>query len=248
MKDPVDEMYASSHPIPAFKDQGNSAGVIVWLIIAIAMIIAALVVFLWPTSAEAQSSYSESQSGAAAIVDTTSQAQAGAISEGGYSGVSIVNNGQVPGAAGTTYSEARIENAPSLGGLALGGGHPCAYSKATGQISIIGGGAGFGGMTVDSACMLMVMGAAGDKRAYVASHYMIASRDPAACKAMEAAGMVKCSSTKAAVAASTKSAPGAIKVAGCRAEDGKVFFKPLPGSDANAKAEQKAACLTSLGY
>lgn len=84
-----------------------------------------------------------------------------------------------------------VKTAPSLGGLALGGGHPCAYSPATGQLSIIGGGAGFGGMQIDTACMLLINAAAsGDIRAYNAAMNMLAARDPAACKAMYQAGMV----------------------------------------------------------
>jgi len=182
---------------------------------------------------------SVSSSGAAAVVDTASSA-----------GAQIINNGQLPGTDNTTYSQARIENAPSLGGLALGGGHPCAYAPATGQISIIGGGAGFGGMKVDSACMLMVMGAAGDARAYKASHYMIAARDPAACKAMAAAGMVTgcveggggvLRPVRRVVAVSTKSDPST--GLRCELSDGKIMFK---ASSAAKRDAELANCKASF--
>ena len=132
-------------------------------------------------AAFAQSSESRAESEASSEVEVTTGAAAGAA---------INNYGQKAGKDNKVYAE--VSSAPSLGGLALGGGHPCAYSPATAQISIIGGGAGIGGMKVDSACMLMVMGAAGDPKAYKASQYIIATRDPAACKAMEQAGMLDC--------------------------------------------------------
>jgi len=130
-------------------------------------------------AAFAQSSESRSASEAEANVRVTTGAAAGSA---------INNYGQKAGKDSRTYQE--VATAPSLGGLALGGGHPCAYSPATAQVSIIGGGAGVGGMKVDSACMLMVMGAAGDKAAYKASQLVIAGRDPAACRAMEQVGLV----------------------------------------------------------
>jgi hypothetical protein len=127
----------------------------------------------------AQSSESEASAGASSEVDVVTGAAAGAA---------INNYGQKAGKDNRVYAE--VSSAPSLGGLALGGGHPCAYSPATAQISIIGGGAGVGGMKVDSACMLMVMGATGDKAAYKAAQLVIAGRDPAACRAMETMGLV----------------------------------------------------------
>lgn len=143
----------------------------------------ASLVLLSPVPVLAQSSESTAISGANSEVDVTTGAAAGA---------SINNYGQKAGKDNTVYAE--VSSAPSLGGLSLGGSHPCAYSPATAQVSIIGGGAGIGGMKVDSACMLMVMGAAGDPRAYKASHYMIAARDPLACRAMRDAGMIAATS------------------------------------------------------
>lgn len=139
----------------------------------------ASLVLLSPVPVLAQSSESTAISGANSEVDVTTGAAAGA---------SINNYGQKAGKDNTVYAE--VSSAPSLGGLALGGGHPCAYSPATAQVSIIGGGAGIGGMKVDSACMLMVMGATGDKAAYKAAQLVIAGRDPGACRAMEQVGLV----------------------------------------------------------
>ena len=118
----------------------------------------------------------------------------GAIAQGG----SVVFPSQLASTTSQVENSgtATLKTAPSLGGLALGGGHPCAYASLTTQISIIGGGAGFGGMTVDSACMLMVQSlAAGDRAAYDAAIYMIAQRDPEACKAMRAVGRISASSS-----------------------------------------------------
>jgi len=201
------------------------------------ILVAALALLAVPAFAEGKGgavSGSSSSSGAAAVVDTASSA-----------GAQIINYGQNPGTENTTYSQARIENAPSLGGLALGGGHPCAYSPATGQISIIGGGLGVGGMKIDSACMLMVMGAAGDARAYKASHYMIAARDPAACAAMEAAGMVTCGSKGSAVTASSKGAVAPGVGGKCQLSDGKILFKATSTSRRDAEL---TACKESLGF
>jgi hypothetical protein len=60
--------------------------------------------------------------------------------------------------------------------------------------------------------MLMVMGATGDKKAYQAALLMLAARDPAACEAMDQAGLVNCVTkedrklAKSSTAASSKSA------------------------------------------
>jgi hypothetical protein len=127
----------------------------------------------------AQSSESTAISGANSEVE---------VSTGAIAGSQINNYGQKAGKDNTVYAE--VSSAPSLGGLSLGGGHPCAFSPATAQISVIGGGAGIGGMKVDSACMLMVMGATGDKAAYKAAQLVIAGRDKGACRAMEQVGLV----------------------------------------------------------
>jgi hypothetical protein len=153
--------------------QRGYGGPIVVLLVAIMLLIGLTV------SAFAQSSESTAISGANSEVE---------VSTGAIAGSAINNYGQKPGKDNRVYNE--VATAPSLGGLALGGGHPCAYSPATAQVSLIGGGAGIGGMKVDSACMLMVMGATGDKAAYKAAQLVIAGRDPAACAAMQEVGLV----------------------------------------------------------
>lgn len=155
--------------------QRGYGGPIVVLLVAVLLFIGLTV------SAFAQTSESTSISGAETEVEVRTKA---------ISGSAINNYGQKAGKDNKVYNE--VATAPGLGGLALGGGHPCAYSPATAQISIIGGGAGIGGSKVDSACMLMVMGAAGDPKAYKAAQLMLAARDPAACAAMDQAGLVEC--------------------------------------------------------
>jgi hypothetical protein len=225
------------------------------IIAAIVILVVTMVYVFWPSSAKADTLKAEAgaSSEALAINESVAMAGAGSSSEG----ASVIINGQAPGAQNTTYSEARLENAPSLGGLALGGGHPCSYSPATGQISIIGGGAGFGGMKVDSACMLMVMGAGGDAQAHDAALYMLAARDPAACTAMEAMGMVTCAKKgtvlgiPGAPAVSTKGAvaPTGVKVGKCAfdASTNTIAFKAITGTGVD-KATQLAACKSSLGF
>jgi hypothetical protein len=195
------------------------------------------------TSAQADA-ISGSASGANSQVDVVTGAAAG---------VNITNNGQQPGEDNRTYQ--RIENAPSLGGLALGGGHPCAFSPATAQISVIGGGAGFGGMKVDEACMLMVMGAAGDPKAYNAAVYMIAARDFAACTAMKASGLVAdCIESGGSIIrpaprprVSTMSAaePTRAAYSKCELENGQIRMRVRAGQDRDLAVTQ---CKASLGY
>lgn len=113
----------------------------------------------------------------------------GAIAAGG----SVVNNFPDVPTTQTIRQDgtATLKTAPSLGGLAVGGGHPCAWTPGSGQISLIGGGLGGAGMTIDEACMLAVMGAAtGSVQMHNAALYIIAARDPDACKAMYMAGLV----------------------------------------------------------
>jgi hypothetical protein len=159
----------------------------------IVLTICASLALLYAGPILAQSSSSVAGSAASSEVDVTT---------GAIAGSQINNYGQKPGEDNRVYQE--VATAPSLGGLALGGGHPCAYSPATFQVSVIGSGAGAGGMKVDSACMLMVMGAAGDAKAYKAAQLMLAARDPAACSAMEAAGLVDCTTKEERRAAAKK--------------------------------------------
>lgn len=195
------------------------------------------------TFALAQASYAQNL-GAQAGSQSGAAAQAGAQN-------SVTFNSKVPDS-----TTARIEAAPSLGGLALGSGHPCAYSPSSAQFSIIGGGAGYGAMKVDSACMLLLQSvAAGDKRAYQAAMYMIAARDKEACRAMAAAGMIQCgekgavTSQAAPSKVSSKSRPQARPdmFTSCKMDGGQVKIKYTKFGRSN-KAAANQACLTSLGY
>ena len=156
-----------------------------------------------------------------------------------------VETGAAAFGGGATITEER--QAPSLGGLALGGGHPCAYSPATAQISLIGGGAGIGGMKVDSACMLMVMGAAGDTKAYKASQLMLAARDPAACEAMEQAGLLQCvtkEERRAAKASTVSSKSAAGWGAKCQLNGRQLVFQPTSKA---ARGAELQACKARYG-
>lgn len=138
-----------------------------YAIIAAIIAAVALVIYLTVTPAAAQTSESNSTSGSAANVATNTAA--GAISR------TSVNN---------------PESAPGVASLALGGSHPCAYSPAGISLSVVGGGGAIGGQRIDNSCLLLIEGLAGDARAMAAANYMIAARDPAACTAMQASGMV----------------------------------------------------------
>lgn len=152
------------------------------------LIIASALAAFTALPAQAQDAISGS---ASQSINSANQISAsGAIAAGGAGGQVVMPQ---PLARQTVVQEgtAELRTAPSLGGLALGGGHPCAYAPATFQVSVIGGGAGGGGMKVDSACMLLIMAsAASDPKAYAAGSYMIAARDRDACVAMLQAGMV----------------------------------------------------------
>ena len=128
----------------------------------------------------------EAQAGALAGATSASQSASLSASQGGsvtFNSPSQVNTR----ASGSTT----VKTAPALGGLALGGGHPCALAPVTGQISIIGGGIGAGGMVVDDECMAMIKAAtSGDNRYLTAANIMAASHSPETCRAYYQAGLV----------------------------------------------------------
>ncbi len=178
-----------------------------------------------------------------------SGSQSGALAQAGNN--LTINSAPIP-----TDTETKLKAAPGLGGLALGSGHPCAYSPSSAQFSIIGGGAGYGAMKVDSACMLLLQSvAAGDKRAYNAAMYMIAARDKEACKAMAAAGMIQCGDegvTNQAVSSkvSTKNrvpAEAPALYSKCALEGNQIKIKYTAAGRKN-KPVAAAACQRQLGY
>ena len=200
-------------------------------------------------SASASQAQQTAASASAAVQTFEGTAQAAAGNSLTFNQPSTVTTRQ----SGTARAE--VENVPALGGLALGGGHPCAWSPATGQIVLLGGGIGAGGMTIDSACLLLIQAAAfGDQRAYKAAQYMIAARDEDACQAMQAMGMVKCgsdeptfSSKSATPATRPQARPGA-NFTRCEMDGGKVMLRHRANSSAVQKAVNKAECLAQLGY
>jgi hypothetical protein len=127
---------------------------------------------------------------------------AGAYSEGGVGGTSILYvegapaetratttlNQNVRTSGSTTVREqqsgtVRNEFAPAVSAPAMGSGHPCGLGNSIG-ISVIGGGVTGGATRVDDACLL---GQMGYRRAATA---MIAARNPAACAALVATGEI----------------------------------------------------------
>ncbi len=126
--------------------------------------------------------------------DSTSSSLSGSQSGASAGSASVIYLDQSSPGTLTTRQEGknttRLEAAPSLGSLALGGGHPCAFSPVTAQISIIGGGAGAGGMRVDGNCMLMLMSAQGIPGSRQALIYGLAAKDRSTCVAMYKAKMV----------------------------------------------------------
>jgi hypothetical protein len=173
--------------------------------------------------------------------DWSVSAEAGANAESNVS----VNTGAAAFGGGASITEQ--QQAPALGGLALGGGNPCAWSPATAQISMLGGGAGIGGMKIDEACSLVVLGvASGDQRAFKAAGLVIAGRNPEACAAMEQAGMIDCVSgedrriTKSSLAASTKDNSGGK----CKLVGKKLSFRVSSGGDRDGEL---AACKAKYG-
>jgi hypothetical protein len=154
----------------------KSPATIAFLLMAIVIVLCSIAVYF------ATAAMADVVSGSTAISGSSSNVRSNTNS-------SAMNAGNSQSTSFSSPGDVNIRNVPAMGGLALGGGHPCAYSPATGQLAIFGGGIGVGGMKVDDACMLMVMGV-NDPRAKAAAEYMIAARDPAACNAMLAYGMV----------------------------------------------------------
>ena len=188
-------------------------------------ILLAAAVMLAPLAAHAQDANAGAASNAqvAANQQTLSAAKTGDYTVNNYGGGTLTTR-----QSGT--ATARIESAPALGSLALGGGHPCAYAPVSIQASIIGGAAGVGGMQVDDVCMLFLLGAQGNTQAQRAAVILMAGGDMDTCRAMEQAGMgVQCLTRKEARAAkakapvtSTRSASAVAFSVDCQNRNGKI--------------------------
>ena len=216
-------------------------------------------------------------SGSASQANNTANqiSASGAIASGGSTtGTVIYNEAPVPSTITNKQDgTATLKTAPALGGLSVGGGHPCAWTPGSGQISIIGGGFGAAGMTIDEACMLAIMGGTtGDARMYNAALYMMAARDPLACEAMYTAGIVSdckkngksiirdrkrttfsggadAGAGTGATTFSSRNAAEPVKVLYSKCDfdsaSNKVTFKKKYGADSSAA---KAQCMASLGF
>ena len=122
--------------------------------------------------------FADSTSVSETTTEVETSSQSGAISYGG--GVNIEGS-RAP-------TDTTIRNAPQVSAPGMSSGHPCAYAPLSGGLSIIGGGASLGGQKVDDACLLAQMG---EKSAAIS---MIAARNPSACSALRANGVIAASS------------------------------------------------------
>lgn len=220
--------------------------------------VTALAVFMSASALSSALAQNAVSGSASAANNTANQVTAsGAIASGG----SVVMPQPLARQTIAQDGTATLKTAPSLGGLALGGGHPCALSPVTGQVSIIGGGLGYGGMKIDDACMLLIMAAAnGDARAYTAATVLMAGRDNSTCQAMYQAGMVAdCQDrrgrstlkrpTQQPVSTSSRSAAAPIQLAYSKCEynraSNRVTVRKARGF---SSAVAKSQCLSSLGF
>ncbi len=78
-----------------------------------------------------------------------------------------------------------IRSAPAVVAPSMSSGHPCAYAPVSLGLSVIGFGGAVGGQRIDDACLLAQMGYKPPALS------MIAARNPAACRALEANRMIQ---------------------------------------------------------
>ncbi len=81
-----------------------------------------------------------------------------------------------------------IKSAPQVAPPSMSSGHPCAWAPLSVGISVVGFGGALGGQRIDDACLL------GQMQYRDAAVVMIAQRNPAACRALEAAGNIRAGS------------------------------------------------------
>lgn len=145
-----------------------------WMIVAlIVIVILILAMVFWPQEAEAQSSGSASANTNSSITSNTDARTY-------IDGRTLLDQ--------RGGGDSTIRNAPQVSAPSMSSGHPCAFTPASASISIIGGGIGAGGQTVDNACLLAQMG---EKQSAL---NMIAARDPAACRALVRSGRISANS------------------------------------------------------
>jgi hypothetical protein len=156
--------------------------------VAAIMALACATALLIGHAANAQTSVSEANSESNSAVNAQQVA-------GASSNVTIVNPGDTNQTANITTSgtlvtsgEQTLRTVGTQTAPSMGSGHPCLLPTSVG-IGIIGAGASFGTGQVDDACLLAQMGLT------EAAAVMIAARNPAACRALMAAGQISAASS-----------------------------------------------------
>lgn len=116
---------------------------------------------------------------AASQAVANSNSSSGAIAQGGNVTFNTPANQRI------TYGGTQtIRSAPQVVAPSMSSGHPCAYAPISLGVSVVGFGGAFGGQRIDDACLLAQM------QVRNAAISMIAARNPAACRALEATGTI----------------------------------------------------------
>ena len=137
--------------------------------------------------------------------------------------------------------------APTAIAPSMSSGHPCAYGGSLGA-SFVGGAISLGGNEVDNACMLYQSGQID------AANYLLASRDPAACRALRAVGSISdqstCGDKPAKARASSRSVPStpSLKTAytSCDMKDGSLHVGVRRGSSEEMRALAVTQCRAAV--
>lgn len=113
-----------------------------------------------------------------------SQSGAVAVANGGQGG-NVTFNTPANTSQNIRYSGTQtLKTAPQVSPPSMSSGHPCAWAPLSVGISVVGFGGALGGQRIDDACLL------GQMQYREAAVSMIAGRNPAACRALEAAGNI----------------------------------------------------------
>lgn len=150
-----------------------------------------------------------SSSEATATGISAAQSAAGAISSsqggsGGNGGNVIFNTPSDSTQRIVNSGTTTIRSAPQVVAPSMSSGHPCAFAPVSVGVSVIGFGGAFGGQRIDDACLLAQMGVKN------ASISMIAARNPQACRALAANGVISpnaCGGSRQAAAPVAYAAP-----------------------------------------
>lgn len=161
--------------------------------------IAALAIGVAAFPANAQSLRSDSSANAGALAAAQSAAGSIASSQGGSNNLTFNNPANITssGRVHNTYGTQTLRTAPQVVAPSMSSGHPCAWAPVSVALSVVGFGGAVGGQRIDDACLLAQMGVRD------ASISMIAARNPAACRALEAVGRIRagsCGGTRRAAA------------------------------------------------